>query len=234
VPIFKQPPGSKEQTVRSLLFTLSHLGYAKQKGIIGWPVGVGWPKDTSPTENVESLKTAEPSTSLDAQAKLTKAKIHPQPDSPTDPITQKYGLGHCNIWIGTTAERTDLEEPPKSKVLPIRMDDAWQLDPEDGIMLIYLPLLPNEKCPGVVPETTEYMSTWNFVYTPKEIDNVVELAERNFEEGQERIRRAVRAMWIRKKQLRLIKKGEGDVLDRGKTLIKDIFSELDSKDTPDT
>ena len=179
---------------------------------MGWPIGVGWPKDTSPAENVESLKSAEPTTSADAKQKLEEAKSHPRPDSPTDPITAKYGLGHCNIWIGTTAQRTHPETPPKSKTMPLITDDTWHLDSEDGIMLIYLPLLPNEKCPGVVPETTEYMSTWNFVYTPEEIDDVVNLAETNFEVGQERIRRAVRAMWIRKREARLQREDAGKYL----------------------
>jgi cytosolic phospholipase A2 len=197
-------------------FNPSDSGYARQKGIIGWPVGVGWPKDTSPSKNIETLTKAEPTTPEDAQLKLKAAKSQPMPDQPTDPITQKYGLGHCNIWIGNKAERTDPNEPPKAKVLPLTIDDSWQMDPDDGIMLIYLPLLPNLKCPGVIPETTEYMSTWNFQYTPEQIDNVVQLAERNFEEGEERIKRAVRAVWTRKKELRRQKEREEGILEKAK------------------
>jgi phospholipase A2 len=99
------------------------------------------------------------------------------------------------------------------------LDDGWHLDPEDGIMLIYLPLLPNEACPGVIPESTEYLSTWNFQYSPEQVDSVVELAGRNFEVGGERIRRAVRAMWIRKKQLRLEREREGRILEKGRALV---------------
>jgi cytosolic phospholipase A2 len=201
-------------------------GYAKQRGIIGWPVGVGWPKDTSPTENVATLTSAEPSTQTDAQQKLSSAKSSPHPDEPNDPITKKYGLGHCNIWIGTTAELNSPSEPPPSKSMPLTIDDSWQLDPEDGIMLIYMPLLPNEKCPGVIPETTEYMSTWNFQYTPEEIDNVVMLAERNFEEGSERTRRAVRAMWMRKRQVRRERERESRIVIKGQTLVRDTIGAL--------
>jgi len=187
--------------------------------VIGWPVGVGWPKDTSPIENVASLTTASADSSKDAQLKLDSAKTSPHPDEPLDPITKKYGLGHCNIWIGTTAERTSPEEPPQSKSMPLTDDDSWHLAPDDGIMLIYLPLLPNDKVPGVVPETTEYMSTWNFQYTPVQVDKVVELAERNYEVGSERIRRAVRAVWIRKRQVRLERERESRIFDKGKALI---------------
>jgi cytosolic phospholipase A2 len=186
---------------------------------------VGWPKDTSPSENFQSLTKAEPATAKDAQSKLTAAKSDPQPDTPDDPITQKYGLGHVNIWIGTIAQQIHPEKSPQSKTMPTHMDDTWQLDPDDGIMLIYLPFLPNEKCPGVVPETTEYMSTWNFEYTPQQVDNVVMLAERNFEVGRERIRRAVRAMWNKKRQTRMEREEEG-VWDKEKGLMKDAFKEL--------
>jgi len=196
-------------------------GYAKQKGIIGWPIGIGWPKDTTPSENLKALDKALPSSQQDIEESIAEAKDVPKPDDPEDPITKKYGLGHCNIWVGTTAERTSSEEPPPAKRMPLTTDDAWRLDPDDGIMLIYLPLLPNSKCPGLVPESTEYMSTWNFQYTPEQVDNVVNLAQRNFEVGQERIRRAVRAVWERKRQLRLQKELERRLLIRGKALVKD-------------
>jgi cytosolic phospholipase A2 len=183
-------------------------GYAKQRGVVGWPIGAGWPKATSTRENLQALKEAIPTSSSEIESSLAEAKETPKPDEPYDPITKKYGLGHCNIWIGTTAERTSSEEPPPPKQMPLTVDDAWRLDPDDGIMLIYLPLLPNEKVPGVVPETTEYMSTWNFQYTPEQIDKVVELAERNFEEGEDRIRRAIRAIWERKRELRRREEGK--------------------------
>jgi len=196
-------------------------GYAKQKGIIGWPIGAGWPKNVSVQENLEILDKALPSSEEEIESSLADAKARQKPDEPTDPITKKYGLGHCNIWIGTRAERTASEEPPPPKQMPVSADDAWRLDPEDGIMLIYLPLLPNPKVPGVVPETTEYMSTWNFQYTPEQIDKVVELAERNFEVGEERIRRAIRAVWQRKREIRRQRKLERRLVIRGRALVMD-------------
>jgi phospholipase A2 len=195
---------------------LTYAGYAKQKGILGWPIGIGWPKDTSPLENVESLTTASSTNANDAAAKLASAKSSPPA---IDPTVQKYGLGHCNIWIGTTAERTSSDETPKPKVLPVSVDDGWHLDSEDGIMVIYLPLLPNEKYEGVDPSTTEYLSTWNFQYTPEQIDSVVGLAGANFEVGEKRVKRAVRAMWLRKRQLRREREREGRILVKGKALV---------------
>jgi cytosolic phospholipase A2 len=201
-------------------------GYAKQKGIVGWPIGVGWPKDTTPSENLDALDKATASSPKEVETSLAEAKGSPQPDEPADPITRKYGLGHCNIWIGTTAERTSSDEPPPPKQMPLTIDDAWRLDPNDGIMLIYLPLLPNDKVPGVIPETTEYMSTWNFAYTPEQVDKVVELAQRNFEIGEERIRRAVRAVWERKREIRRKRELDGRLVIKGKTLVTDTIEAL--------
>ena len=53
------------------------------------------------------------------------------------------------------------------------------------------------------PDKSDFMSTWNFIYTPEEIDKVVALARANFEAGKEQTRRCVRAVYERKKAARL-------------------------------
>ena len=86
-------------------------------------------------------------------------------------------------------------------------------------MLIYLPLLPNELVPGCVPEETEWLSTWNFEYAGEQVEKLVELGERNFEVGGERIRRAVRAVWERKREGRREReRGEGRIGEMGRVL----------------
>ena len=85
-------------------------------------------------------------------------------------------------------------------------------------MLVYLPLLPNEAVPGVVPEETEWLSTWNFEYSGEQVEKVVELAEKNFEVGGERIRRAVRAVWERKREIRKEREREGRIFEMGRIL----------------
>lgn len=62
--------------------------------------------------------------------------------------------------------------------------------------------MSNPKVPGVDPAKSEYMSTWNFVYTPEQIDKVVTLARANFDEGKDQIRRCVRAVYDRKQRIR--------------------------------
>ncbi|KAI1386397.1 FabD/lysophospholipase-like protein [Hypoxylon trugodes] len=196
-------------------------GYARQRGVKGWPVGVGWPKGTDSTQKIEQqLEAAQASSSSEADAKIRQAqpnqetqqtknnndeakKITEQSEKTKHDIShpEDSELGYCTIWVGTTEERSS-EPPPPAGALT---DDAlaWQLtEPSAGITVVYLPFLANPKVEGVNPATSDYMSTWNFVYTPEQVDKVVALARANFAEGKDRIRRCVRAVYERKKKMR--------------------------------
>ncbi|KIV97467.1 hypothetical protein PV10_01218 [Exophiala mesophila] len=215
-------------------------GYAKQRGIKGWPMGAGWPKSSSkPQENAMALEEAQVSTPQEAAGKLaeareasrqqkdqedephadqapTRASSHqtsPEtgekvPESPTTgsaPDAPTTELGSCNVWVGTKEERSSDQEPPPSKLLAWddTSDSTFALTkPEAGIAVIYFPLLPNPKVEGVDPDKTDYLSTWNFIYTPEQIDKVVELAKTNFEEGADITKRTIRAVYERKKKER--------------------------------
>jgi cytosolic phospholipase A2 len=171
-------------------------GYAKQRNITGWPVGAGWPSGAESQQQIESdLERALPTdiSTSHAERKLEESK--------RDPNTPKE-LGYCNVWVGSTAQRTAEEEPPPSTLID---DENWNniSDPDAGITVIYFPLLSNPEVPGVDPKTTDYLSTWNFVYSPEEVDNVIELARANFATGKEQTRRTIRAVYDRKKKLRL-------------------------------
>ncbi|KAI4128236.1 MAG: hypothetical protein LQ341_006696 [Variospora aurantia] len=56
------------------------------------------------------------------------------------------------------------------------------------------------------------MSTWNFIYSAEDIEKVVSLARANFREGEEKVKRTVRAVYERKKARRL--EGERKELER--------------------
>lgn len=198
-------------------------GYAKQRGIKGWPLGAGWPtKSSKPEETVQALEEAQATTPQEAATKIAEAREQDRqnkpsdddsssrrlPESPTtgDSPDKKTQLTTCNVWVGTKEERTSEEEPPPSRLL------GWD-DPEDstfhltspnaGIAVVYFPLLPNPKVEGVDPDKTDYLSTWNFIYTPEEIDKVAELAHTNFEEGADITKRTVRAVYERRRKERL-------------------------------
>ncbi|KAI0453131.1 acyl transferase/acyl hydrolase/lysophospholipase [Xylaria acuta] len=206
-------------------------GYARQRGIKGWPVGIGWPKATDSMEKIEQqLDKSQADTVADADAKLAQAQqkqaahradsssSQPTPTSdsnsssshdnnPQSQHEQSYpedsDLGYCTIWVGTTEERSS-EPPPPSKA--VSTDDAsWQqvTAAHAGLAVVYLPFLANpDKVPGVDPAQSDYLSTWNFVYTPKQVESVVALARANYAEGKDQIRRCVRAVYERKKRIR--------------------------------
>ena len=194
-------------------------GYAKQRGIKGWPVGAGWPqKDTSTNETNEELDAADAATAQQAAGKVAEAreakrklksaagKVEDRgekaPGKHTDEKSDGNDLSYCNVWVGTTVERATSSEPPPSK--RVNLDADWALmAPDAGITVIYFPFLPNSKVQGVDPDVSPFLSTWNFIYTPEEIDSVVKLARANFKEGKEQTQRTVRAVYERKKAKRL-------------------------------
>jgi len=165
-------------------------GYARQRGIKGWPMGAGWPvKSTEAGQAIEEIDQAQ-------------AAIAEKIDS-SQPQPETTEIGHCNVWVGSTQERTEyMEDAPGHRIMG--KEDEWRISSEDaGLSLIYLPFLPNDKVEGVDPMTSDFMSTWNFIYTPEEVDKVVNLAKANFEAGREQIRRTIKAVWQRKRDLRL-------------------------------
>ncbi|KAI9765338.1 MAG: hypothetical protein M1840_007418 [Geoglossum simile] len=177
-------------------------GYARQRGIKGWPIGAGWPKHSVP-DNTAQLEAAQASSSREAAEKLEQARD----DDKTQPnakegIEQKRGaggdLGYCAVWAGTTEERRDADEPPRSTMV----EEDKDLMGSDGIAVVYFPFIPNEKVADVDPNTSDFLSTWNFVYTAEQIDKSISLARANFEEGREKTRRTVRAVYERKKRAR--------------------------------
>ncbi|KAM0257511.1 hypothetical protein ACHAQJ_004325 [Trichoderma viride] len=226
-------------------------GYARQRGIKGWPVGIGWPKpEETPQQARKELVEAQAATAAEVERKVEEAQAKQKDlreattkreatkptmldeESKFKPGNEKAGeLGYCSVWVGRTEERST-DSPPITT--PITDDTSWRLmEPDAGLAVIYLPLLSNEKVPGVSPGTSDFLSTWNFVYTPEQIDSVVELARANYDEGKDQIKATVRAVYERKKQLReqteaqrrldsytaMAQKGEAALLHHG-----DLFS----------
>lgn len=220
-------------------------GYARQRGIKGWPIGVGWPKSgETPGQVAKELDESETVSADEADARLREAKVSQaarrrdagikdedieEGSRKSDLDKAKYEeedktkgsvsseLGYCTVWVGTTQERSS-EPPPPSKALD--EETHWQLmEPDAGIAVVYLPFLKNDKVEGVDPGTSDYMSTWNFVYTPEQVDKVVALARANYAEGRDQIRQTVRAIYERKKKMRL-EREEGLRNERRRRLVR--------------
>ncbi|KAL2206594.1 FabD/lysophospholipase-like protein [Sarocladium strictum] len=195
-------------------------GYAQQRGIKGWPVGIGWPQDTESAKQVgKELEQAQADNNVDAEKRVQDAKKEQAmarrkakeqgEEVKTKKDESQYGpgnteagdLGYCTVWVGTTQQRSS-KPPPPSKA--ITEDNHWQLmEPEAGITIVYLPFLANEKVPDISPGSTDYLSTWNFIYTPEQVDKIVELAKANYQEGKAQVKATVKAVYERKKKLRL-------------------------------
>ncbi|KAK4454327.1 acyl transferase/acyl hydrolase/lysophospholipase [Podospora aff. communis PSN243] len=225
-------------------------GYALQRGIKGWPVGIGWPKATAPPSTAaKELDQAQAESGPDVDEKLTSAQVDqaarqieagetstpspaPGPDlsSPSNDKADQVEkaaqaaeeLGYCTVWVGRTQERTSEPPPP-----PIDDTSSWRLmEPDAGIAVVYLPYLANDKVPGVDPATSEYMSTWNFIYTPEQIDSAVALARANYNEGRSRIKVTVRAVYERKKRRRLEREAEAKTERRRKRMRLGIVNKI--------
>jgi phospholipase A2 len=242
-------------------------GYARQRGIKGWPVGAGWPKmgdEAAAGAVAEELESAAAKTPAEAAEKLSEAKASdrvPHAGADSSPPNRPQDLGYCTVWVGSTEERTTTasggkgagdkdaggkdvggqkSSPPPSKAL--EDSDSWRLmEPSAGIAVVYMPLLANPRVPGVNPGTsspdarrpsrvqqqpgdggdagaaapappttpTDFLSTWNFVYTPSQVDDVVALARANYDEGKEKVRATVRAVYERKKRARELAEQKG-------------------------
>lgn len=185
-------------------------GYAKQRNIRGWPVGVGWPQTEE--EGEADLDKADAGLiAPEAKRPVTEATFEAASRQKIELVSQtpkrtggdiqgkmERDLGYCTTWVGTKQERTT----PSEALDP--SDASWSMlsAPDAGIALVYLPLLTNPRVPGVDPRTTDFLSTWNFVYTPEQVGKVADLARANYDEGREQIRRCVKAVYERRKALR--------------------------------
>ncbi|MCJ1260948.1 hypothetical protein MMC22_000812 [Lobaria immixta] len=204
-------------------------GYAKQRGIKGWPIGAGWPKEEASKDDIaKALDLAKAKTPQEAAGKIADARETQRTaanatQETLDKTQHEDGyetdLGYCNVWVGTTLERTSESEPPPSK--RVNPDADWELlSPDAGLTVVYFPLLPNPKVEGVDPNTSDFLSTWNFIYSKEDIDKVINLARTNFEQGEYQTRRTVRAVYERKRAKRL-QQEERKSIQRWKRHIRD-------------
>ena len=102
-------------------------GYARQRSIKGWPLGLGWPKASNkPEETVQQLEEAENSSGQEAAVKIAEAReARRKHDNETEKVTDSKNkldldendLGYCTVWVGMTEERIADKVPTFSKRL---------------------------------------------------------------------------------------------------------------------
>jgi phospholipase A2 len=74
---------------------------------------------------------------------------------------------------------------------------------EGECTVVYQPLLPNERAaPGYDPSTAPFSGSYNLVWTPDQVDTIVQCSVANFRDGEETIREALFNAWQRRKWIR--------------------------------
>lgn len=130
-------------------------GYAKRRGIVGWPSGAAWPPSTDSDKN--------------------------------------YTLGTCTVF--TTASSEEAVSDSQSAV-----EYPERINP---ITVAYFPLINNERYDADFdPQTAEFCSTWNFVYTSDQVAKLAGLAEVNWRDNVDKVKQAMKDIWERKRSRR--------------------------------
>lgn len=156
-------------------------GYVKRRGINGWPVGAGWPKKV-PEESIPVVQDNNKKSS----EKENKSK-------------SKYALNTCTIFESNSSEIT----PDNNDTASTKTTYPENTNP---ITLVYFPLIVNENYdPEFDPQSAEFCSTWNFVYTSEQVNKLHGLAEANIKDNLEKVRKVVKETWERKRNDRLKK-----------------------------
>lgn len=108
------------------------------------------------------------------------------------PKDSQQGLGTCTVFA---SEATETPEQHTSS----------NMDPDfHPVTLIYFPLISNPNYdPDFDPQTAEFCSTWNFVYTPDQVQQLMDLAETNWNDNVDHVRDVLRKVWERKRKQRL-------------------------------
>jgi phospholipase A2 len=115
-------------------------------------------------------------------------------ESNNPPTTHKYSLDTCTVFTSSSSETTPADAGTKTTY------------PENTnpITVVYLPLIVNDDYdPDFDPQTAEFCSTWNFVYSPEQVNKLHGLGEANIKQNTDKIREVFRAVWERKRDQRL-------------------------------
>ncbi|KAJ2964089.1 hypothetical protein NQZ79_g933 [Umbelopsis isabellina] len=196
-------------------------GWVKRRGILGWPVGAGWPnKDIESTtelpdggaNNVDQQddKHVHGSHIVNESEELKEAKEEQKSEVTTQ--KQKYGLGACTVFASSASETTmdgkGKNESEDNDGTTVYRDDI------NPITVVYFPLIGNDGYdPDYDPQENEVTITWNFVYNPENVKKLYGLAEYNWNQNVDQVREVLRGVWERKKAIRE-KRTHPDVTDQ--------------------
>ncbi|KAL5506975.1 NDUFS7 [Sanghuangporus vaninii] len=200
--------------------------YAARRGLSTWPKGARWPALIQSSESGEERLVEEAdsiassvsdasagaanralaeaqeteasdqaqrvSDRSDANIPVDGAPILPGEKSDVEghPTAGSRRMSSCTIWMGSSSGSEDGQSTLLENI------ETQDLMRRDGIAIVYNPLIPNDSVPGFDPMS---VSTWSFSLEREATEKVLRVAETNFVEGQEKIVKLLKAIWLRKK-----------------------------------
>lgn len=106
---------------------------------------------------------------------------------------------YAQIYDGTLAERPPKVVDPYGNTVTNPPAPTCHTE----CTMVYMPLLPNERAvPGFDPSTAKFSGPFNLVWTPEQVEMLVEVSVANFREAEATIKTALRDAWMRKKFIR--------------------------------
>ncbi|KAI9069393.1 FabD/lysophospholipase-like protein [Trametes sanguinea] len=187
---------------------------AAKRGLQTWPRGATWPTRVRPgdegaaeTAQVPPFEASTPDSANLKLAQTQESALAKQTDKqgstekrempeanggqPGDrQAASEVPFSACEVWIGSSKSGDKVSA---------RLDDLDEaaLLQRDGIAVVYIPLMPNERhVPGFDPFS---ISTWRREVASEESQQLLDVAQANFSESREKIIRLLRAVWMRKK-----------------------------------
>lgn len=103
-----------------------------------------------------------PERTVDTQANVEVPSSDEEP-----PIGTGHPIASCSIWIGSSLD-ADVDQSRFEEL------SEEELVKRDGIGIVYMPLVPNPKVPGLDPTL---ISTWRREMDPEETENLLTVAK---------------------------------------------------------
>ena len=118
-------------------------------------------------------------------------------DDPKDP--KRFEGMYAQIYDGVPCSRPETVVDSYDRKVDNPPADVY---PGECTM-IYTPLLPNERAvPDFDPSTAKFSGSYNLVWTPEQVQMLVEVCKANFQEGESVIKEALHEAYLRKRMQR--------------------------------
>ena len=119
--------------------------------------------------------------------------INPSAD-PADP-NRFQGL-YAQVYDGAPIDRPDTVVDSYGKTVPNPPASTYPGE----VKMVYMPLLPNERAvKDFDPSTAKFSGSYNLVWTPEQVEMLVNVCRANFEDGQAAVREVLWEVYERRK-----------------------------------